>query len=587
MNLKLKMVLVIAALFAVGIALFGGITLRQLRENQAVIVNYQNTVATDGRSSVSEVVDIGKHEKNAYLFILAGAMIASLVTWLSIRHLMQPLDELKRQIGEMSESDVELKKVHIEGESEIIRLADAFNSLVDRLNFSTATRRAAEDDLIKLANYDPLTGLPNRNLLLDRLHQATSRSRRQNGLLAICFIDLDNFNVINDQYGHAIGDRILSEVAKRLSLTVRGGDTLGRIGGDEFVVLLTDLNDIAEMETGLQRIQQEIATPFTVSGMALTISASIGVTLYPLDDAVPDTLIRHADQAMYRAKQSRCGRIHLFDAEHDKTAQAKLQQIERLRAALHADETILYYQPKVNMANGTVVGMEALIRWNHPERGLLAPAEFLSVADERNGLVFDVGEWAIKTAMRQIERWQKEGFLMPVSVNISANHLLHAKFVDRIDSILKHYPHIPPECLELEILETEALEDTEKVSAVISACHELGIKFSVDDFGTGYSNLKYLKDLPANTLKIDQSFVRNMLNDNGDLMIVKGVISLAEVFDRNVIAEGVETAAHGAMLLKMGCKHAQGYGISRPMPADKVLLWVKSYEPDSAWANWL
>lgn len=583
MSLKLKMVMVMAALFAVMIALFGGVTLRHLRENQEIMAAYQAPkvfVATEIASSIHH------QEKNTYLFILAGAIAASLVTWLAMRHLIHPLDEFANQVSTLRNPNGDLKKIQIEGDREISRLATAFNALVDQLNTSLAERIAAEQDLVRLANFDPLTGLPNRNLLCDRLRLAIARTKRQEHLLAVCLIDLDDFKAINDQYGHGAGDLLIHDAAHRLQDAMRGGDTVGRIGGDEFVLLLADLQDGKEMEAAVQRIQREIGMPFELAGAHLTISASIGVTLFPLDDADPDILLRHADQAMYRAKLAGRNRVHLFDADHDQIVQSRLQEVERLRRALRDGELMLYYQPKVNMVDGAVIGAEALLRWNHPERGVLAPGAFIGLADEHNGLIFDIGEWAIGQALEQMESWWRHsGILIPVSVNISANHLVQDGFIERLEAALSKHPGIPPECLELEILETDALEDTGHVSAIMGACRDLGVKFAIDDFGTGYSSLRYLKDLPANTLKIDQSFVKNMLTDEGDLLIVQGVISMAEVFKRGLIAEGVETVEHGRMLIGLGCRKAQGYGIAKPMPADSIPEWRLHYRPDSAWAE--
>jgi EAL domain-containing protein (putative c-di-GMP-specific phosphodiesterase class I) len=297
-----------------------------------------------------------------------------------------------------------------------------------------------------------------------------------------------------------------------------------------------------------------------------------------------DQLLRQADQAMYQAKLAGKNRYHLFDAEQDRSVRGHHESQDRVQHALQAGEFMLYYQPKVNMRTGKVVGAEALIRWQHPEQGLLLPAAFLPVI-ENHPLAVDIGEWVIHTALTQMELWHADGLDIPVSVNVGARQLQQPDFVDRLRAILAAHPGIQPSCLELEVLETSALEDVAGVSRVIETCRDMGVMFALDDFGTGYSSLTYLKRLPASLLKIDQSFVRDMLDDPDDLAILEGVIGLATAFRRNVIAEGVETLEHGALLLQLGCDQAQGYGIARPMPAHHMPAWCVAWRPDAAWGD--
>jgi diguanylate cyclase (GGDEF)-like protein/PAS domain S-box-containing protein len=433
-----------------------------------------------------------------------------------------------------------------------------------------------------MAHFDALTGLPNRVLLADRLRQAISQARRRNVLMALVYLDLDGFKAINDSHGHEAGDDLLIAVSKGLKDALRVGDTLARLGGDEFVAILVDLSTVAECETVLCRLLQAAARPVDIRGHMLRVSASLGVTLFPLDDADADSLLRHADQAMYLAKQSGKNRFHLFDVDHDAAVAARHESLERIRVALSQGEFVLHYQPKVNMRTGTVIGVEALIRWQHPERGLLPPAEFLPVIEDHE-IGVDLGEWVIDTALTQIGRWRADGHDIPISVNIGARQLQQMSFLERLASLLAAHPDVAADRLELEILETSALEDVKKVGVVMRACGELGIRFALDDFGTGYSSLTYLKRLPAELLKIDQSFVRDMLGDPDDLAIVRGVIGLAAAFGRKVIAEGVETPAHGVMLLPLGCELAQGYGIARPMPAADIPAWADRWRPDPLW----
>jgi EAL domain-containing protein (putative c-di-GMP-specific phosphodiesterase class I) len=314
-------------------------------------------------------------------------------------------------------------------------------------------------------------------------------------------------------------------------------------------------------------------------------SVSIGVSYYPQEhDVEPEQLLRQADQAMYQAKLAGKNRYHVFDAAYDCTLRAHLESLERIGLALVRGEFVLHYQPKVNMVSGQIIGVEALIRWQHPEKGLLAPASFLPEI-ENHPLAVSVGEWVIDTALAQAEVFHAIGLDIPVSVNIGARQLQQNDFVARLRDILASHPEVNPESLELEVVETSALADLTQVSLVIENCQRMGVKFALDDFGTGYSSLTYLKRLPVELLKIDQSFVRNMLNDPDDLAILQGVIALAMAFRRKVIAEGVETVAHGTALLQLGCELAQGYGIARPMPAGDLPAWAATWQPNVAWRS--
>ncbi|HQW19478.1 MAG TPA: EAL domain-containing protein [Rhodocyclaceae bacterium] len=448
--------------------------------------------------------------------------------------------------------------------------------------------RESQQRLEHLTHFDPLTHLPNRALLGDRLQQALAVARRGNSLLAVCYLDLDDFKPINDIHGSVIGNELLTEVASRIKGSLRGGDTVARLGGDEFVLLLGEISDLAEIEQTLSRILTLVAVPYHVSGIQLQVTASIGVTIAPTDGSDPDSLVRHADQAMYVAKQAGRNRYHLFDIQGDEKVRLQHDTQTRISLALELQEFLLYYQPKVNMRTGKVTGLEALIRWQHPERGLLLPQEFLPFIEGHENIVA-IGEWVMREALRQVCTWAESGLELPVSVNIDAHHLQQPGFVAKLADLLTEmkqtFPALQPEWLELEILETAALEDMSYVAQVIKDGMRLGVGFAIDDFGTGYSSLTYLKQLQANTLKIDQSFIRDMLEDNDDLAIVEGVVGLTTAFQRSVIAEGVETIQHGMMLMHLGCDLAQGYGIARPMPAAAVPLWVESFQPSPAWQD--
>ena len=452
--------------------------------------------------------------------------------------------------------------------------------------FSDITdRKEHESQLEHIAHFDALTNLPNRVLLADRLQQATAQAQRRGQRLAVAYLDLDGFKAINDQHGHATGDQMLISLAKRMKEALREGDTLARMGGDEFVAVLIDLADTSASVPLLDRMLSAAALPVQVGDLMLQVSASLGVTFYPqAHDIEPDQLLRQADQAMYQAKLAGKNRYQIFDAAQDSNLRVYHESLERIRLALGLSEFVLHYQPKVNMHSGIVIGAEALIRWQHPDRGLLAPASFLPVIED-HPLAVDVGEWVIDAALTQIERWHATGLDLPVSVNIGARQLQQGDFVRRLQAILARHPQVNPTSLELEVLETSALSDMAQVSQVIEDCARIGVKFALDDFGTGYSSLTYLKRLRVALLKIDQSFVRDMLDDPDDLAILQGVIGLAAAFKREVIAEGVETVAHGTALLKLGCELAQGYGIARPMPPEQMPAWAATWQPDAAWCT--
>jgi len=442
--------------------------------------------------------------------------------------------------------------------------------------------KSHEQQLERIAHYDLLTGLPNRVLLADRLEQAMKQSQRRQESLVVAFLDLDNFKIINDTHGHDIGDELLLLLSTRMQEAMRETDTLARIGGDEFVAVLVDFESMADCEPLLQRLLQAAADPIQVGDLQLKVSVSIGVTFYPRDAADAEQLMRHADQAMYIAKQGGKNRYHVFDVHRDEAIKSQSESVTHIAQALDKNEFVLHYQPKVNMQTGEVIGAEALIRWQHPEKGLLAPGEFLP-AIENHSISISIGEWVIDTALRQMSKWHDAGLDIPVSVNVGARQLQARGFVDRLTTLLANHPDVLPGCLELEILETSALGDMDEVTAAMNQCIDMGFRFSLDDFGTGFSSLTYLKKLPAGILKIDQSFVRDMLEDQDDRAIVSGIISLAGAFNRQVIAEGVETIEHGIELISMGCAYAQGYGIARPMPGNEMPAWADHWKPDLKW----
>ena len=332
----------------------------------------------------------------------------------------------------------------------------------------------------------------------------------------------------------------------------------------------------------LDRVLAIVRGPLGIDGTFVTVTASIGVTLYPEDEADADTLLRHADQAMYLAKEVGKDNYHFFDPVHDHQVRTDRLYLQRLQEALEHREFVLYYQPKVDLLTGEIIGAEALMRWQHPEKGLLPPASFLHYLDGSD-VEAAVGEWVIDSVLQQIGAWNALGLSFTVSANVSADHLLRNNFADRLQQLLQAHPEVAPSSLELEILETAALTDMKKAVRTITECRILGVQFALDDFGTGYSSLTYFLNLPVQMLKIDQSFVRVMLEDPGGLGIVESVVRLAQAFNRPVIAEGVETLEHGSMLLHFGCRLAQGYGIARPMPAEQFPAWIQNWQGKAAW----
>ena len=399
----------------------------------------------------------------------------------------------------------------------------------------------------------------------------------------VCLLDLDHFKPINDTHGHDTGDKLLMEVVTRLNQQLREVDTLSRLGGDEFVILLEDLDQIEDVDALMQRLLQILSEPFTIGGFSLSVTASIGLSIFPIDNSDSDALLRHADQAMYVAKQTGRNRYHLFDVRQDLERESTHQTLQRVRQAVTQNELRLHYQPKVNLRTGAVAGFEALLRWQHPQDGMIPPLSFLPLV-EQTEVIVEIGEWVIEQALQQIVRWKALGHVWPISVNIAARHFQGADFLERLVALLARHPEVSPALLEFEILESVALGDIHAMNALIESCRNLGISFSLDDFGTGYSSLSYLKRIAVQTLKIDQSFVRDMLEDPDDLALVESIINIAKLFRLEVVAEGVESQRQGLLLQRLGCDTVQGYGIARPMPADQCIAWAMRYIAGAHWA---
>ncbi len=436
---------------------------------------------------------------------------------------------------------------------------------------------------------DPLTGLPNRALFLDRLKLAQEQTVRRERLLGVAFLDLDGFKQVNDRLGHRAGDQLLQAIAQRLQALLREGDTLARIGGDEFGLLLTGLERIDDLERISERLLAAIRKPVQIEGETVSVSGSLGISIYPLDDTDARTLIRHADIALYASKNAGRDQFHLHTIALDNAVHAEAEMRALLEQALNDNRLILHYQPIVSNATGahtarTVAGVEALLRLRHPEKGLLPPAAFFPALDHPR-LARPIGRFVLETALQQGEIWQREGIRLRLSVNISTRHLLDSRFLEDLEEALAKHPDLPPEQLEIEITESTPLSDLAAAQALLRRCHQLGVRIALDDFGTGSASLTYLQQLPAQSIKIDQGFVCDMINDSKDLAIVAAVITASRMLGLEVIAEGVETAEQADLLANLGCSHLQGYYFSRPIPPEEIPGWIQSFHPTALPGN--
>ena len=446
--------------------------------------------------------------------------------------------------------------------------------------FADITRQKAhEADLRYTAQHDALTGLPNRLLLQDRLEQALRHADRSGRRVAVAYLDLDGFKAVNDTHGHAVGDELLAALATALRRSVRAHDTVARIGGDEFVAVLTDLAAEGSVTFEMERLRRAASRPVQVGARRLHLSASIGVSFYPQVPAVDaDGLLRQADQATYMAKQGGRDRIQVFDPTAHHRVQARQQRLTALALAITEDQLFMVYQPKVDMRTGQVMGVEGLVRWAHPEQGVLLPAAFVPLTEGHERGI-ELGEWVLQRCLRDAQQWRARGLDVPVSVNISPHHLLHAQFVERLAAIRASHPG----ALELEIVESSQLANIEAARATLVACRELGVRISIDDFGTGHASLTWLRRLPIDDVKIDRAFVADMFVDRDGRAILEATLGLTRAFELGVVAEGVESEALGTALLDLGCAVGQGFAIARPMRAAVVPDWAAAWTPPDAW----
>jgi diguanylate cyclase (GGDEF)-like protein len=452
------------------------------------------------------------------------------------------------------------------------------SAAIHELQQSIARRQEAEEQIRRLAYYDPLTGLPNRLLFIEQLERALAQAERHGRRLAVMFVDLDNFKRVNDTLGHRAGDELLCKASSRLAAALRAHDALARqqsgdlasaaahniarLGGDEFIVLLTDVRSPEHVAGVAQRVVNTLGEPIVVQGTEVFVGGSVGIASYPEDGTDIDTLLMNADTAMYRAKAAGRGGFQLYDRSMNARALDRLHMETRLRRALERDEFVLHYQPRVDVVSGRIVGAEALIRWQHPERGLLLPAEFIPLVEDA-GLVIPIGEWAIQTVCRQIAVWSAVGLNpVPIAVNLASTHLRERELPARVALALGEHG-VPSSLLEIEVTESLLLTDPELSVGIAQELAAMGVTLSIDDFGTGYSSMGYLKKLPIGALKIDRSFVRDLETDPDDAAIVSAIVALAHSLKLKVVAEGVETPAQLAFLQSVRCDEYQGFLTSR------------------------
>lgn len=497
-------------------------------------------------------------------------LVAAITASVFQKSILEPLAALRRAARAIAGGNLSVR-APVRGPEEMVSLAEAFNSmteaLIDRnreLERHIADLQQAQDTIWRMAYYDPLTGLPNRHLFEDRLQMAMAQARRRGLQVGVLFLDLDRFKLVNDSFGHAFGDKLLRLVARRLGQAIDTGQTLARTGGDEFIVLLPDVERESEVEEAARRLLHVMQMPFELEGRELYVTASIGVVLFPLHGEDPQTLVRNADIAMYRAKESGRNTYEVYSALLDLGMVQRLSMESDLHRALQREELVLHYQPIVNVETGEIVGVEALVRWLHPERGVLYPDAFIPLAED-SGLIVPLGEWVLRAACRQAIAWQEAGAgPLFISVNLSPRQM-RQELASVVAQVLRE-TGLSPSHLMLEVTEGAIMVEMERAISLLLSVRGMGVQVCVDDFGTGHSSLSHLKMLPVDVIKVDRSFVWDMVGNRADAAIVASVVTLAQALGLRVIAEGVETEEQAALLRRMGCREMQGFLFSRPLP---------------------
>lgn len=481
-------------------------------------------------------------------------------------------DFLRILEGESVTSVLELDETVFECRYSVLHGPDNIVTGIIGVATDITERNRAESRLLQLANYDSLTGLPNRTLFHDRLTHALAKARRGKGMVALLFLDLDRFKLINDSLGHHAGDELLKFVSRRLLKNARENDTVARLGGDEFTIILEELQNTEDATTVARKILDVMNQPFIIDGHEMFVTTSIGIAIYPQDGEDIEELLKNADTAMYRAKEQGRNNYRYYTSDMNAKAVEHLIMENRMRYALQRDEFTLYYQPQIDLHSQEITGLEALIRWHHPDLGLLYPNQFLPLAED-TGLIMPIGAWVLQKACMQAAQWQKAGLpAMRMAVNLSPLQFKQPDLVNIVAEALKT-SHLDPQLLELEITESFLVDDVENAVITLKKLHELGVQLAIDDFGTGYSSLSYLKSFPLNTLKIDRSFVRDISTDEGDAAIAEAIVGLAQTLRLRVMAEGVETEEQLHFLRTRGCDQAQGMLIGEPLPPEKVPEW--------------
>lgn len=485
-------------------------------------------------------------------------------------------------------SPLECLLLNAQGDQCDVEISISTSFVEDGVSYSIAVVRDISErvthkkQLEFIAFHDALTHQPNKAKLMSHLPALMKGSDK----IALIYFDFDNFLQINDLYGVEAGEQVIRKIASRLQKLFPEGEHVYHFGNDEFVILLSNFVDILELEQQISRLFDEISRPLYLGKAEIIITSSAGVTVYPQSEVCdPNTLIRQASQSMYQAKLKGSLHFHLFDDNEEKNTKSYYQTLERIQQGLKHNEFLLYYQPKVNLVEGNVIGVEALIRWNHPEKGLMLPGEFLHLI-ETFPLSIEIGFWVIETALAQMQSWVRQGVSLSVSVNLDGLQLQDSQFAEMLEQLLIKYPEVDPSHLQLEVLETTALEDLSSAVRTMKACRQLGVSIALDDFGTGHSSLAYLKQLPVQVLKIDKSFVRDLLISPNDRSILQSIVGLGEAFQIDVLAEGLESNEAGRLLIDIGCYLAQGYTIARPMPADDIVAWLQNWKAPLEWLEY-